>query len=192
MRDGLHRQYFERTILEHHSDNPQPYDVLPVRIGALLSLDAQLEHPEPFRRRGEERSPVSDAVYFPETGHAVSGLFRSYWETHGGLVTFGFPLSEPFEEIDASTGQPRLVQYFERARMEHHPDNPPAYQVLLRPPRTAKAQRSPRSAAGDHRRRSYLTKTAMRRSSGHRRSTRKTVWVAASTWPTGRTPTRTR
>jgi hypothetical protein len=81
--------------------------------------------------------------FFPETGHSLAGEFRTYYETHGiefgdrgisareSLGLFGYPVSEPFDEVNPETGQVVRVQYFERARMELHPANPPAYRVLL-------------------------------------------------------------
>ena len=35
---------------------------------------------------------------------------------------FGYPLSEPFQERNPSDGKTYLVQYFERNRLEHHPE----------------------------------------------------------------------
>ena len=49
-----------------------------------------------------------------------------FWEAHGGLAIFGFPISE--EYADSETGY--TVQYFERQRFEYHPENPPEWQVL--------------------------------------------------------------
>jgi peptidoglycan/xylan/chitin deacetylase (PgdA/CDA1 family) len=67
-----------------------------------------------------------ETVYFPVTGHHVSEPFLSTWRELGGLPTFGYPLSEPFEENGL------LVQYFERERFEYHPENAGTeYEVLF-------------------------------------------------------------
>ena|GEM_PF-1273579 len=58
--------------------------------------------------------------YFPETGHYLSGGFKRYFDANGGLETFGYPITEELEE-DGQT-----VQYFQRARLEYHPDQPEA------------------------------------------------------------------
>ncbi|MDI3339611.1 MAG: S8 family serine peptidase [Sphaerobacter sp.] len=63
-----------------------------------------------------------DRVYFPETGHSLSFGFKRYWEEHGGLGAFGYPISEEFTELDPATGAAYTVQYFERARFEYHPE----------------------------------------------------------------------
>jgi thermitase len=68
--------------------------------------------------------------FFPETGHTLRGTFRAFWEKHGGLPIFGFPISEEFTE-QGENGANYIVQYFERHRLELHPENPPPYNVLL-------------------------------------------------------------
>ena len=61
----------------------------------------------------------------------VSGRFLEYWETHGGLAQQGFPISEPFVEKSEVDGKWYIVQYFERAVFEYHPENPQPNDVLL-------------------------------------------------------------
>jgi hypothetical protein len=76
--------------------------------------------------------PAQDGRMFPETDHALRGTFRAYWEANGGLARFGYPLTEELIEPDAGSGRPRVVQYFERARFEHFPENSgTAYEVQL-------------------------------------------------------------
>jgi hypothetical protein len=65
----------------------------------------------------EPASPEEGCAYFEATSHNVCGVFEVFWIEKGGLAIFGYPLSEAFAE-DGLT-----VQYFERARFEHHPDN---------------------------------------------------------------------
>jgi beta propeller repeat protein len=64
-----------------------------------------------------------DVRYFSETKHAVSGAFRQYWNLHGGLDSFGYPLTEAFDETGAD-GVTRKVQYFERVKLEADPQDP--------------------------------------------------------------------
>jgi DMSO/TMAO reductase YedYZ molybdopterin-dependent catalytic subunit len=77
------------------------------------------------------RHVVIGARTFPETGHTLSGAFLAFWEQHGGLDIFGYPMTEPFEEVSLTDNQPHTVQYFERQRFELHPENPAPYNVLL-------------------------------------------------------------
>ncbi|NWJ46784.1 MAG: hypothetical protein HXX08_12970 [Chloroflexi bacterium] len=63
------------------------------------------------------------AVYFPETGHNLRNSFKAYWEANGGLSIYGYPISEEFYEVNPDDGNNYVVQYFERARFEWHPEN---------------------------------------------------------------------
>jgi len=111
-------QYFERVRMEYHPENQPPYDVLLGQFGRRL-------HPAD--------PPVAaqpGMTYFDVTGHNVIPQFMAYWNTNGGLPQFGYPLSELITET-LEDGKSYQVQYFERARFELHPENPPPYDVLL-------------------------------------------------------------
>ncbi|MGH2370757.1 MAG: SH3 domain-containing protein, partial [Chloroflexota bacterium] len=71
-------------------------------------------YPSPADLGGREWS------YFRETGHYVSGGFKRYFDAHGGVDGLGYPITEELSE-DGWT-----VQYFQRARLEYHPDAPDA------------------------------------------------------------------
>ncbi len=76
--------------------------------------------PNPFART----PPFLDTPehrYFSATGHALNSGFKAYWEMHGSLAIFGYPISEEFQEKGVD-GQVRTAQYFERARFEYHPE----------------------------------------------------------------------
>jgi hypothetical protein len=116
----LQVQYFERNRFEMHPENQPPYDVLLGTLG--------LE----FRQQDPPAAPQpAPAVYFPETGHNLSGEFLQYWQTHGGLAVNGYPITEP--EMETSTnGKQYLTQWLERSRFELHPENAGGpYEVLL-------------------------------------------------------------
>ncbi len=66
---------------------------------------------------------------FAETGYCISGRIREYWEQNGGLPVFGFPIGPQKEEY--LEGRPFQVQWFERNRLELHPENPRPYDVLI-------------------------------------------------------------
>jgi thermitase len=74
--------------------------------------------------------PIDGTSYFPQTGHTLRGTFKAYWLTNGGLPIFGYPTSEEFVER-GEDGRDYTVQYFERHRLELHPENRPPYNVLL-------------------------------------------------------------
>lgn len=62
--------------------------------------------------------PSPPSRCFPATGHTVSGNFLRYFEAMGGVESLGYPITEPLEQ------EGRLVQHFEYARLEDHPDEP--------------------------------------------------------------------
>jgi hypothetical protein len=61
--------------------------------------------------------------YFPETRHIVAGEFLNFFNQHGGLKIFGYPITGEFD------WQGRRVQYFQKARLELHLDQPYPYRV---------------------------------------------------------------
>ncbi len=111
-------QYFERVRLEYHPENVRPYTVLLGQFGRRI------------RPADPPATPRPGAAYFPQTGHNLEGRFLAYWERNGARAQFGFPISEEFLER-LEDGKEYRVQYFERARFEHHPENRPPYDVLL-------------------------------------------------------------
>jgi polysaccharide biosynthesis protein PslG len=60
--------------------------------------------------------------FFPETGFTVPAVFMKYWNAHGGLPIFGFPISDAHTEKSKADGKDYTVQYFERNRFESHPE----------------------------------------------------------------------
>ncbi len=118
---SLEVQWFERDRLEIQ---PEGY-VTAGRLGArLLELRGT-----PWETFPKAESPLEQCVYFAETGHNLCPPFSGYWEANGGLERFGYPITEPFTE--AVEGQPLTVQYFERRRMEWHPEIPGVLLGLL-------------------------------------------------------------
>jgi hypothetical protein len=55
-----------------------------------------------------------DSRYFPETGHTVTPLFHSFYEDHGGLAVFGYPITQSFFSPDDRC----WIQYFQNVRLE--------------------------------------------------------------------------
>ena len=53
---------------------------------------------------------ANSLFYVEESGHTVGGDFLRYFDTHGGKVRFGWPISEPF------LLEGRLTQDFQSAR----------------------------------------------------------------------------
>jgi hypothetical protein len=74
---------------------------------------------------------ADDCVTFTQTGKAVCGRFLQYWQQNGGIAQQGLPISESFYERSKVDGKIYLVQYFERAVFEAHPENFAPNDVLL-------------------------------------------------------------
>lgn len=72
----------------------------------------------------------TDERCFAATGFCISGVIREYWERNGGLPVFGLPLG-PQQATVGADGVTRQAQWFERHRLEIHPENAPPYNVLL-------------------------------------------------------------
>ena len=110
-------QWTERARLEYH----------PALLAGERVLLGLLGREATAGRASEPAfAPVADsgragARYFEPTGHTLAAPFRARWEAGGGLAAFGYPISEPFAERNPDDGQDYTVQYFERARLEHHP-----------------------------------------------------------------------
>ena len=122
---GYTVQYFERNRFEYHAELAgTANEVLLGRLGADLTRDRNFAP-------GPETAPPG-VLRFAETGHTLGGGFLAYWQAHNGLRVFGLPLSEPLEEASGDDGRTYWVQYFERARMEWHPEHAGTpYEVLL-------------------------------------------------------------
>src|SRR3954453_4497854 len=93
-------------------------------IGALVACLSLAITPDLGRGRNNSASH-----YFSETGHSVAGEFLTYWVNHGGLMRFGYPISDEAHYPTAS-GWDYAVQYFERAvfRLDLRPDAPSTVQ----------------------------------------------------------------
>lgn len=109
-------QYFERARFELHTENPSQSRVRISPLGEYLySPGPELPIPDNF--------PACHV--FSETGFKVCYAFLDYFDANGGATQFGYPISN-FEFHDS-----RIVQYFQRARFEWHPEYPSSHRVTL-------------------------------------------------------------
>lgn len=70
----------------------------------------------------------TDVWVAPGTGYTVSGKWLEFIKTHGWVDNLGWPRSGVV--TDPFTGQ--TVQYFQRAILEWHPENPDPYKIQRR------------------------------------------------------------
>jgi hypothetical protein len=109
--NGIIIQYFERARLEFHPE------LAGTRYAVLIGLlGVELGHSTPVSTTTTPTSTTELVWYFPATKHLINKSFRTYWKNRGGLAIFGLPIGE------AQMEDGRLVQYFERARFELHPE----------------------------------------------------------------------
>ncbi|MFV9507272.1 MAG: META domain-containing protein [Oscillochloridaceae bacterium umkhey_bin13] len=134
-------QWFERQRLELHPENARPYDVLLGRLG-VDRLNQQGRDWFTFPKADPSSGNQPGCVFVAQTQHSVCEPFRTYYLSYGlefdgrpgfsieeSLALFGLPVSQATPEIGPD-GRERLTQWFERARLEFHPTNPPQFQVL--------------------------------------------------------------
>jgi hypothetical protein len=120
-------QYFERAVFELHPENPPEYQVLLSLLGVMRYRQ---KYPGGAQEMPPDQSPVAGR-FFPETGKEIRGEFLEYWERNGGLAQQGYPITNRIFEKSDIDGKEYIVQYFERAVFELHPENQPPYNVLL-------------------------------------------------------------
>jgi hypothetical protein len=110
-------QYFQRARFEWHPEAPPGQRVQLSPLGFYL-------HTKPNPVRYVENSPACRV--FPESGgFQVCYAFLEFFDKNGGVAQFGLPISN-YESQDE-----RIVQYFQRARFEWHPDLPIGKRVVL-------------------------------------------------------------
>lgn len=120
--DGRTVQYFQQARLELHPESPRLYRVEPGLLNELLG-----RRTPPLPAAETPPSGTAQQRYYSQTGHTASFDFLRFFDAHGGLDTFGYPISEPF--VEGGT----VVQDFQRARFIWNPQYPAGERVRLAP-----------------------------------------------------------
>ncbi len=116
-------QYFERARIEYHPENRSPEDVQLGLLGVWAAAHSDASHVA-------QAQAAPGGQFFPETGQTLN-IFSAWWNANGGLSTFGFPISPETKERNAADGKDYTVQYFERNRLEYHPENAGTSQEVM-------------------------------------------------------------
>lgn len=117
---GVRVQYFQRARMEYHPENPVGQQIEIAMLGKELAyLDQPGEPPLVL----PQNHPA--CRYFAETEKQVCYAFLAFFENNGGLEQFGYPITNIVRVND------RLVQYFEKARFEWHPEMPAGQRVTI-------------------------------------------------------------
>jgi hypothetical protein len=89
--------------------------------------------PEAARALMEPVVPIChrDSTYVPETAHNLADPVRAYWEAHGGLAQFGYPITEALRQITSGGDRVSTTQYFERAVLAYDRENSAPDEVIV-------------------------------------------------------------
>ena len=127
LKDGILVQQFERARFELHPESTGNGGAYPQVGLGLVGVERanQLGLSWP---RGQD---PGTGKYFPETGQAITGALYDYWVNNGGARSFGYPISPAANMISPADGKTYMTQWFERARMEIHPELPAGHRIIL-------------------------------------------------------------
>ena len=109
-------QYFQRAHFELHPENPPELRVMMTHLGDIM-YKAGIILPV------SQNNPA--CRYFSETDHQVCYAFLDFFDKNGGITQFGYPIS------DIEVRSERLVQCFQMACYEWHPELPSGQRVSL-------------------------------------------------------------
>jgi hypothetical protein len=114
-KDGKKIQYFQRTRFEYRAELPAGQRVQLTLLGR-----------ETFVSTGALNVNNSFACrVYSETNYSVCFNFLEFFDKYGGVAQFGYPISA-FEYHEN-----KLVQYFEKARLEWQPWKPEGQRVVV-------------------------------------------------------------
>ncbi|HVA25228.1 MAG TPA: hypothetical protein VMW62_12675 [Chloroflexota bacterium] len=112
---GQTLQFFQRAVMEYHPEaSGTPGEVV------LRLLGSDLTQGRTFTP-GVAGPADATHQFFPQTNHTVSNAFLKFFASHGGIGVLGYPISEEMPDV-LTDGAIHTVQYFQRARMEYHPE----------------------------------------------------------------------
>ena len=117
---GCRTQYFQKARMDLV---PGVFGSARIRLAPLGEYLGQRDPPIP----AGDIPPSSDPNrrYYPQTGHTLGYAFKTFFDFNGGLEVFGYPITELMVENGV------IVQYFQKAKMEWHPEKPNDERVQL-------------------------------------------------------------
>lgn len=127
LKDGVLVQQFERARFELRAENANDG-------GGYTQVGLGLLGTERANQLGLSWSRSPDpgtGKFFPQTGQAITGAFYDYWLNNGGARLFGYPISPAADMVSPADSKTYTTQWFERARMEIHPDLPAGHRIVL-------------------------------------------------------------
>lgn len=118
LRPGIQVQYFERARMDYDPTKPVGQRVSLANLGEYIYDDTQSGQPADF-------STSTNMCRVFSNGKSVCFAFLQFYNAYNGEKYFGMPLTGT-EYLDG-----RLVQYFQRARMEWRSEMPTGQKVVL-------------------------------------------------------------
>jgi hypothetical protein len=133
--EAYHIQNFERARIEYRFGQRKPYNFQLGLIGTEW-LDRYKNELSPLLPSDEAslQGTHASCVALPNAQYTVCGAFRTFYQSHGlqfdslaffthaeSLALFGLPLTPAMRWN--RNGHMYIVQVFERARLEYHPEN---------------------------------------------------------------------
>jgi O-antigen ligase len=108
-------QYFTHTRMERYPEfKGTPNEVTLARLGTEVPIEGVVASPLPEMLGGQQVSLAPGSISTP-------WKFSIFWHLKGGELVLGRPIT-PVLLWTAPDGSSQSVQYFERARLEHHAD----------------------------------------------------------------------
>lgn len=124
---GVLVQEFERARFEFHPEN---FNEESLYSGVSLGL-VGVERAKQLALTWQRSDDPGKGKYFASTGQALTGDFYDFWVNNAGERLFGYPLSPATNMVSPTNGKTYLTQWFERARMELHPELPAGQRIVL-------------------------------------------------------------
>ena len=117
---GCRVQYFSKARMDLVPGTFGPPRIRLAPLGELLGFRSP-----PISAGDIPPSDDANRRYYPQTGHTLGYAFKTFFDFNGGLEVFGYPITEFVMENG------RIVQYFQRGKMEWHPEKPNEERVQL-------------------------------------------------------------
>src|SRR5207302_5328436 len=99
------------STIDHHNN---AFRVLQPLFSTILTASAVVLLALVLLFIPRSEAAAQESRFYAATGCTISGSFLAFFDAHGGVTVFGYPISDRITEA----GRP--VQYFERQRFEYH------------------------------------------------------------------------
>jgi beta-lactamase class A len=127
LQNGVLTQQFERARFQWSADSSAGT----AGQAKVALADLGSERAEQLRLSWPRSTATDNGQYFDQTGQSISGEFLDFWLNNGAAKVFGYPISPAQSMRSPADDKTYMTQWFQKARMEIHPDLPPGSRVVL-------------------------------------------------------------